>query len=208
MANLLLITELQSSFPGQTFPHPNPGSSLTLSSARPALQAENPGHVWGPQHPRAAGDPGRLAGDAAFGTGHRRRLRWQVGRARLRGAGDSTHQAGATMTPEIGDAPRTPCYITQAEPRGSLTGRTSSPQKPSPFWLSGWSSCSHWWPRAAGRPPARPCASSVPCPSPCCWPPSGAASPVSLASGGVGRWVWGERRGGLPPLWSQSPPSS
>lgn len=93
-------------------PPSEPRLFLTFSPACPGLQAENPGHVWGSQRPRAAGDPGRLAGDAADGTGHRRCLRWQVRRAKIRGGGDATCHAGATTTPEMGDAPHTLCYST------------------------------------------------------------------------------------------------
>ncbi|XP_075593399.1 ammonium transporter Rh type B isoform X5 [Balearica regulorum gibbericeps] len=53
------------------------------------------------------------------------------------------------------------------------------PKNLSVLRLAGWSSCSHWWPRAAGRPPTRLSASSAPCPSPCCWPRSAASSPVA-----------------------------
>ncbi|XP_069734901.1 ammonium transporter Rh type B isoform X2 [Phaenicophaeus curvirostris] len=58
---------------------PDPTTCLQIPHAHLELQAENPGHVWGPQHPRAPGDPGLLAGDTAGRTSHCGCLRWQAG---------------------------------------------------------------------------------------------------------------------------------
>lgn len=142
------MTKLWHSIPRQMFPPPNPSFSLTLSPAHPVLQAENPGRVWGSQRPRAPGDPGRFAGDAADGAGHRRCLRWQVSRARIGGAGDSVHQSVPSPA-KTGDAPCTLSY-------------SNHPYSPSPTAVS-------------GPPPNFPCPPQKPVPAPACrlelvWP--------------------------------------
>ncbi|XP_064899389.1 ammonium transporter Rh type B isoform X2 [Columba livia] len=90
-----------------------------LSAACPALQAENPGHMWGSQRPWAAGDPGRPAGDTAGGTGHCRCLQRQAGaRVPTGGPGQPDgHRPGALAAWRAAHHPA--ASRTRGWPRGS-----------------------------------------------------------------------------------------
>ncbi|XP_074931190.1 ammonium transporter Rh type B isoform X3 [Phalacrocorax aristotelis] len=102
------------------------------------LTAENPGHMWGSQHPRAAGDPGCLAGDAAGGTGHCRCLWWQTGaRVPAGGPGQPDSQRPGAL-PALRPARHPAARRARGQPHGWLRkdatlGRAERSWAPAPW---------------------------------------------------------------------------